>query len=123
MEIYDLRIEYRTNPEGLAVKQPRFSWKIASEEKNVVQTSWHLTVVCEGNTVWDSGSVDSSQSVLIPYAGKDLDEEEKYEVTLQIEDNYGNQAQASASFTTGIFDVKHFQAKMITHDFPEEEVL
>ncbi len=121
MKIYDFRIEYRTNPEGLVVKQPRFSWKIASEEKNVVQTSWHLTVVCEGNTVWDSGVVSSSQSVLIPYGGKNLDEEKKYEVTLQIEDHYGNQAQASASFTTGIFDVKHFQAKMITHDFQEKE--
>ena len=30
MKIYDFRIEYREQPKGLAVKIPRFSWKIAS---------------------------------------------------------------------------------------------
>ena len=28
MKIYDLRTEYRENPIGLAVKSPRFSWKM-----------------------------------------------------------------------------------------------
>ena len=32
MKIYDFRIEYREQPKGLAVKIPRFSWKIASAE-------------------------------------------------------------------------------------------
>ena len=42
MKIYDFRIEYREQPKGLAVKIPRFSWKIASGDNNVVQTAWHL---------------------------------------------------------------------------------
>ena len=36
MKIYDFRIEYREQPKGLAVKIPRFSWKIASGDNNVV---------------------------------------------------------------------------------------
>ena len=35
MKIYDFRIEYREQPKGLAVKIPRFSWKIASGDNNV----------------------------------------------------------------------------------------
>ena len=39
MKIYDLRTEYRENPIGLAVKSPRFSWKMRTDEKNTVQNS------------------------------------------------------------------------------------
>ena len=35
MEIRDLKIEYRKNPIGLDEVNPRFSWKIESNEKDV----------------------------------------------------------------------------------------
>ncbi|MBS6707328.1 MAG: alpha-L-rhamnosidase N-terminal domain-containing protein, partial [Lachnospiraceae bacterium] len=121
MKIYDFRIEYREQPKGLTVRIPRFSWKIASDEKNVVQASWRIVVDCGGNCVWDSGKVESDQSVLVPYCGTELEEEKEYRVSLQITDNHGNSAQAETDFTTGIFDSAHFRAKMITHNFPKEE--
>lgn len=55
MKIYDFRIEYREQPKGLAVKIPRFSWKIASGDNNVVQTAWHLIVSSAENA---SGTVE-----------------------------------------------------------------
>lgn len=121
MKIYDFRIEYREQPRGLSVPVPRFSWKIASDEQNVIQTAWQMTVYSEGECFWDSGGMRDSQSVLVPYGGKELKEEREYQVVLKIEDNHGNEDEAKTSFTTGIFDVAHFHAKMITHDFPEEE--
>ena len=121
MEIYDFRIEYREQPKGLAVKIPRFSWKIASEKQNVVQASRRLVVECEGKCVWDSGKVKSDQSVLVPYGGQALEDEKTYHVSLEITDNRGNSAKARTSFTTGIFDASSFRAEMITHDLPEEE--
>ena len=121
MKIYDFRIEYREQPKGLAVRIPRFSWKIASDEKDVVQTSWQIIVNCGGSCVWDSGKVESDQSVLVPYGGPELEEEKEYQVSLQITDNHGSRSQAETVFTTGIFDSAHFRAKMITHDFPKEE--
>ena len=121
MNIYDLRIEYRECPEGLSVRQPRFSWKLESEEKETVQTAYHLTVSCEGTPVWDSGKCQSDQSVLVPYAGQPLEEEREYSVLLRAADNHGNSAEARTFFSTGIFDIRHFQAKMITHDLPEQE--
>lgn len=39
MELKDLRIEYRNNPIGLDLKKPRFSWKIVSNERDVIQTA------------------------------------------------------------------------------------
>ena len=121
MRLYDLRIEYRENPSGLSVERPRFSWKIESEEKNTLQTEYHLVVSSQGKTVWDSGMQKSDQSVLIPYHGETLQEEQEYVVTLTVKDNHGNEAEGQMKFTTGIFDVRHFQAKMIRHDFSEEE--
>ena len=121
MKIYDFRIEYREQPKGLAVKIPRFSWKIASGDNNVVQTAWHLIVSSAEKCFWDSGKIESDQSVLVPYAGQALTREQEYQVSLEIWDNYGNRAKAETAFTTGIFDTGDFQAKMITHDFPPEE--
>ena len=121
MILYDFRTEHLTNPIGLSVKNPRFSWKISSTEKNVVQKGYQLRVFCGERMVWDSGQVESSQSVLIPYSGEALEEERHYRVCLSVEDNHGNRAETRAFFDTGIWDTERFTAKMITHDFPEEE--
>lgn len=121
MKIYDFRIEYRKEPVGLSVRQPRFSWKLFSEQKDTVQTAWHLLVTANGRTAWDSARNVSGQSVLIPYMGDDLAEETCYQVKLIVEDNHGETAECFTFFETGIFDAGKLSAKMITHDFPAEE--
>lgn len=42
-------------------------------------------------------------------------------MTVEVTDNHGNTAIGETSFETGIFNPETFHAKMITHDFPEEE--
>lgn len=121
MNLYDFTIEYQKNPKGLSISIPRFSWKIESDQKNVRQTSYAIRVVCGEKTVWDSGTVLSSRSVLVPYRGEALEPEQTYQVFLNVEDNHGDQCESKTGFTTGIFEGTSFQAKMITHDFPEEE--
>ena len=121
MKLYDLRTEYRKNPIGLDIKRPRFSWKMKSEERDTVQKSYHIIVSKAGKTVWDSGTVASSESVLIPYNGENLQSEGVYVVYVEVQDNHGNSAKDEMSFETGIFDGKDFSAEMLTHDFPEEE--
>lgn len=121
MRIYDFTIEYQAEPKGLGIKEPRFSWKLESEEQDVVQASYHLWVFCGGQPVWDSARTDSAQSVLIPYGGLGLEEEKEYQVHLAVEDNYGNLAESDTVFSTGIYDTAHFAAKMITHNFSREE--
>lgn len=121
MKIYDFEVEYRKQPVGLSVKRPRFSWKIEADEKNVIQTAYQLQVFCGEMSVWDSGWMESGQSVLVPYTGEPLVEEQDYHVRLAIEDNQGNRAETVTEFTTGIFEYSHLKANMITHDFDREE--
>lgn len=122
MKVYDLRTEYRKNPIGLATQLPRFSWKMESEKQNTVQKSYAISVMKEeGTVVWDSGVVESEDSVLVPYGGKPLEPETVYRVTVKVCDNHGENAMEEADFETGIFHGTDFLAEMITHDFPPEE--
>ena len=121
LTLADLRIEYRTRPQGLAVRVPRFSWKLVSDQNDTLQASYRLTVTGPGGIVWDSGMQNSDVSVLVPYAGVPLAEETAYTVALTVTDNHGETASTETGFTTGVFDPTHFTAKMISHDFPESE--
>ena len=122
MRLYDFRTEYRENPIGLTEKAPRFSWKIESDEKDTVQTSYEIKVTDEnGKLVWDSGKKVSDQSVLISYEGEVLADETFYTVEVTVADNHGNVESVEGPFETGIFDNTVFKAKMITSDFPEDE--
>lgn len=121
MELKDLRVEYRENPLGLDIKKPRFSWKLVSEEKNVMQTAYRIFVTKEGKTVWDSGEQDSSSSVLIEYNGLELEPRTLYQVQVEVWDYKGNWAIAKGSFETGLLKGTNFSADWITHDFPADE--
>lgn len=122
MRLYDFRTEYKENPIGLTEKAPRFSWKIESDEKDTLQTSYEIKVTDEnGKLVWNSGKKVTDQSVLIPYEGEALTSETLYTVQVSVADNHGNTESVEGTFETGIFDNTEFKAQMITSDFPEEE--
>lgn len=121
MRLYDLRTEYQKDPIGLNCRRPRFSWKIETEERNTLQKSYRIQVSLDEKKVWDSGKVESQESVLIAYSGEELLPETIYRVHLSVEDNHGNRAEGEMQFETGIFSTQDFQAEMITHDFPDEE--
>jgi alpha-L-rhamnosidase len=121
MKVTDLRIEYLTNPVGIDVKKPRFSWKITSEEQNVLQTSYQIVVTSEGKLVWDTGNRDSNSSILVEYEGTDLKPCSLYEVHVKVWDNKGNIDNIDGRFETGLLSGNNFSAKWITHTFAEEE--
>ena len=121
MKIYDFTVEYQDTPKGLAVRKPRLSWKMESDKENTLQTSYSIEVKENDAVVWSTGEVVSDQSVLVPYEGDLLKEETVYDVYLSVKTNHGETEDAHTTFQTGIFDGKSFAAKMITHDFPEDE--
>ncbi|WP_372933234.1 glycoside hydrolase family 78 protein [Mariniphaga sediminis] len=68
--------EYHTNPVGIDVKNPRLSWKIFSEEENVLQAAYEIRVADspsnlnkKSKLIWSSGKVMSDQSVNVEYEG------------------------------------------------------
>ena len=79
INITNLTCERFDNPLGVDVLQPRLSWQLKSDKRNVTQTSYRIIVsddrkkikAGEGN-IWDSQKVNSDQSILIVYNGKPL---------------------------------------------------
>src|SRR4051812_24658246 len=79
VETLNLRCELLVDPLGIDIKQPRLSWRINSGQRNLQQTAYHIIVSSrkekldktEGD-IWNSGKINSSRSVNVPYAGKAL---------------------------------------------------
>lgn len=75
----NLRCEYLQNPLGVDSVRPRLSWTLASETRGARQTAYQILVSTsqsrlqtnEGD-LWDSGRVESDQSLNIAYAGNEL---------------------------------------------------
>jgi alpha-L-rhamnosidase len=80
--------------------QPRFSWKIESSGRNVMQTTYSLQVASDANfssntIVWQTGKVQSDQSVLVAYNGAVLKSEDQYYWRVRIWDNKGRDSKWS----------------------------
>lgn len=74
-----LTCEYLAEPMGLDVTQPRLSWTLASDERSQVQSAYRVQVASSVENLerdqpdlWDSGPVQSSRSIQVPYEGKPL---------------------------------------------------
>ncbi|WP_332457378.1 family 78 glycoside hydrolase catalytic domain [Petrimonas sp.] len=121
----ELTIEYLVNPKGLDVRQPRFSWKLATANPQVfaqAQTAYRILVSStkrdldknKGN-IWDTGWISSDNMQLVDYKGKELESDRSYFWKVAVKDEKGNPSafSKSASFTTGLFDDAEWTAKWI----------
>ncbi len=116
LKLYDLTVNYLINPIGLD-SRPRFSWKYTSDNRGCAQSSYRIVVETATGIVWDSGFVESGQSLHISYDGEDLAPRTKYVWKVSIRDNSNKEADSkSAYFETGKLD-EWWQAKWITADF------
>ena len=122
LKLYDLSIEYKKEPIGLDEVQSRFSWKLESDQNNTRQTAYRL-VVSNGSVLWDTGRVESEQSILVDYLGAAFSSRTAYTWEVTVWDNHGETAGASARFETGLLSGAAFEgnARWITHGLPAEE--
>lgn len=75
----NLQCEYRANPLGIDVKEPRLFWQVQSAERDQVQTAYQILVASsepllrqnEGD-LWDTGKVASDETINILYSGLPL---------------------------------------------------
>ena len=72
-------VEMQDGSMPLATAQPRFSWQYETEQSNVMQASYRIVVASSRENaeqgigdLWDSGVIESSDMLYIPYAGKQL---------------------------------------------------
>jgi len=113
--VSDLLTENRTNPMGLDVAQPRFSWQIHAEKRNVIQAAYEIKVLSGKTVVWNSGKIASAQSVHVTYAGSPLQSGRKYTWQVRIRDNSGKASawSPSAWFQMAFLSKSDWKAKWI----------
>lgn len=120
--VIDLRCEYRQNPLGIGTARPRLGWKLAPGRRGLRQVAYQLQVACEDPTFaspcWDTGRVESDQSVHIEYDGPSLISRTRYWWRVRVWDQDGNDSGWSepAWWETGLLDPAGWVAKWITPD-------
>ncbi len=78
----DLRCEYRVDPTGLDVPQPRLTWILQSKQPDQMQTAYQVQVASDKNLLdrnqpdlWDCGKTAGDETVAVVYSGKPLNSE------------------------------------------------
>ena len=126
-KISNLVCEYHTNPIGIDVKKPRFSWQISTTESNFKQKAYEIRVAStpEGlskkTSLWNSGKIQTDQSVNIEYQGTPLESMQRAYWQVRIWDNNKKVTDWSkpAYWETGILDPTIWTAKWI--NMPQDD--
>lgn len=116
--LYDLTCEHKRDPVGIETQHPRFSWKITSSGTDLMQSSYEIRVSSENkfkNIIWQTGWVNSDESVLQSYAGQELKSATRYFWQVRIRDNKGKISKwsAPAFWETGLMKQNDWKAKWI----------
>lgn len=119
LKLYDLKTEYHIDPDCVDVPAPRFSWKLESNHKGVMQESYRIQAVSGDEILWDSGVVDSDECRFVRYAGKPLRSRQKiqWQVMVTAGDEDGNVLTAErekAAFQMGLLSQSDWAGKWIT---------
>jgi alpha-L-rhamnosidase len=123
-----LRCEWVRNPLGIDVARPYLSWQNDSSERNWIQSAYQIVISTTpdpmggSSRVWDSGKVDSPESVSIVYAGPQLKPRTRYYWSVRVWDGKGQSSQDSenAWWETGFLS-EDWKAKWIAWKNPEQD--
>ncbi|WP_338556354.1 family 78 glycoside hydrolase catalytic domain [Paenibacillus sp. KS-LC4] len=121
IQIVKVRCEYLDNPLGIDVLQPRISWQIQAEARDIKQQAYQLQVSLDpafGHLLWDSGRNASGQSVHVVLDQIELQARTRYFYRVKVW--IGGQALESsdwsetAFFETGLMDYSQWTAEWIS---------
>ena len=119
---YELKCEYQTDPLGIDSPSPRLSWHVPHVHRGSGQSAFHILVAGsldqlqnDNGDIWDSGKIESDQSVHVPCKGKKLRSGKKYFWKVKIWDEKGQPLSfsAPACWETGLLDPDDWQAKWV----------
>ncbi|MBK7940057.1 MAG: family 78 glycoside hydrolase catalytic domain [Lewinellaceae bacterium] len=123
--VFGLTCEHRTDPVGLDVATPRFSWKTQTGRRGWRQSAWQIQSATgsdfsAGALVWDSGKIISDNSVLQVYRGSALRSGTRYFWRVKVWDEAGKESAWSAPsfWETALLSAGDWKASWVE---PEQE--
>lgn len=130
LRVEDLRCEYLADPLGIDAARPRFGWKLldAEQTRGQRQTAWQLVVTgeptddAETKVLWDSGKVESDESVNNDYAGEALRSNQAARWKVRVWDKHGNPTgwSGEARFSMGLLEESDWKGEWIRHAEADE---
>ena len=129
MEIKSLVCEYLNNPIGIDVEKPRLSWKIFSDEENLLQTSYEIRFAesiedlnASKELFYSTGKVISDKSINVVYEGPALKSFQRLYWQVRVWDNKNRVSNWSepAFWEMGILKPELWEALWITN--PSEPI-
>jgi alpha-L-rhamnosidase len=119
--IIHLRAEYRANPLGIDITQPRLSWQMQTDRQGAAQTGYRVLAASAPSKLadgyadlWDSGKVESDQSVHVVYAGKALGSRQRVYWNVTVWDEEAQPSTSPAAwFEIGLLDQTDWKAEWI----------
>lgn len=123
LHVRDLRCEYQANPLAIDTFSPRLSWILESSQRGQMQTAYQILVSGEEDSLkkdigdlWDTGKVQSSESIQIPYAGKSLSSFRHCFWKVRVWDGEGNPSRWSepAAWSMGILKDSDWNARWVS---------
>jgi alpha-L-rhamnosidase len=98
LKVTNLLCENLSNPVAIDAAQPRFSWQLVSDKRNLMQTAYEISIGNNSSSeknktiIWNSGKINSDSSVHVIYKGPALRSGTKYFWQVRVWDNYGKSA-------------------------------
>lgn len=122
MKAYELTTEHLVDPLGIDAASPRLSWKCTGGKKQAayeIQAADSETALAAGELIWETGVVESSESLNIDYSGE-LHARDAVVWRVRLKDESGDFGDWSetASFEMGLLSEEDLRAVWIN---PEKE--
>ena len=118
----ELRCEYAKNPLGVDVAGPRLFWKLESDVRSQRQSAFQILVASslknlaqDKGDLWNSGKVESDQTIHISYKGLPLKSSQQvfWKVRLWDKDGKVSSWSRPATWTMGILSEADWKARWI----------
>lgn len=121
-----LQCESMKEPLGIDALHPRLSWQLQDDRRYVKQKAYEILVAGSLEqlnhnlaSVWDSGRVESSESINVAYQGPDMESRRRYywKVRMWDQDGVASGYSKPSFWEMGLLAASDWKAKWIARDF------